>query len=263
MRIAVPVPTPSSFFGTAQSIVRGAFAIPVATYEAIQALPAFADVIRGFADPEGPLRQIDDAILAVASLRDISVALNRVSDMANAVDRLADMSVALDRLADMSAALDRLADMSRALDRLAELQDELETLGNMEASLATIAELEKPVASLARTTESLPELASAAESLPHLVDEVQEVKAVVGHIGDRIDELTPALHAIAKFGVGLESEIDDLGAALAPISTIASKLPGGRRKAREVAREQAAGRSATAAPTPRDPPGGRPRTPLG
>lgn len=228
MRIAVPVPTPSSVFGFAGGMFRSAVAVPVAAYEAFQALPALADLIRGLADPEGPLRQIDDAILAIAGLKDIALALNKISDM------------------------------TTALDRLAELQDELETLGNMQVSLATIAKLEAPVASLARTTESLPDLATAAESLPRLVDQVHEVKTVVGHIGDRIDELTPALHQIAAFGVGLESEIDDLGAALAPISTIASKLPGGRRKAREIAREQAAGRSATAAPTQK-----LPRTPLG
>ncbi|MDO9355954.1 MAG: hypothetical protein Q7T55_19810 [Solirubrobacteraceae bacterium] len=221
IRVSVPVASPSTVFGFAGSMVRSAVAIPVAAFEAFRALPDLADVIRGLSDPDGPLRQIDDAILAIAGLKDIALALNKISDMAV------------------------------ALDRLAELQDELETLGNMQASLATIALLEAPVRSLAKTTESLPDLAEAAEALPRLVDQVHSVQAVVSHIGDRIDELTPALHQIAEFGVGLESEIDDLGAALAPISTIASKLPGGRRKAREIAREQAAGRSATAAPTPR------------
>ncbi len=221
MRIAIPVPSPSSAIGFAGSIARSMAAIPVAAYEAFQALPALADLLAGITDPDGPLRQIDDAILAIAGLKDIALALNKISDMAV------------------------------ALDRLAELQDELEALGQMQQSLETIARLEAPVASLARTTESLPELATAAEALPRLVDEVQAVKGVVGHIGERIDELTPALHQIAEFGVGLESEIDDLGAALAPISTIASKLPGGRKKAREIAREQAAGLKATAAPTPR------------
>lgn len=223
MRIAVPVPSPASAFGFVGSIVRSSIAVPVAAYEAFQALPALADILRGLADPEGPLRQIDDAILAIAGLKDIALALNKISDM------------------------------TTALDRLAELQDELETLGNMQVSLATIAKLEAPVASLARTTEALPNLALAAESLPKLVDQVHAVETVVHHIGDRIDELTPALHQIAAFGAGLESEIDDLGAALAPISTIASKLPGGRRKAREIAREQALGLKATAGPTPRAP----------
>jgi hypothetical protein len=46
----------------------------------------------------------------------------------------------------------------------------------------------------------------------------------------RLDELTPKLDQIAAFGTDLGDDIDDLGEALAPISRIASRLPGSRRR---------------------------------
>lgn len=147
------------------------------------------------------------------------------------------MATSLERLADLQDELQALGEFDLHLERLADLQDELATLGRLEHALERIAEfgtpldnLTEPVADLAVAARSLPELAVAAQSLPELVTQVKLVEAIVERMDHRLDELTPKLDQIAAFGTDLGDDIDDLGEALAPISRIASRLPGSRRR---------------------------------
>jgi len=151
------------------------------------------------------------------------------------------IAVSLERLADLQDELEALSKLDFQLERLADLQDELATLGRLEDALQQIAlfgtpldNLTEPVADLAVAARSLPELAVAAQSLPELVTQVRLVEAIVERMDARLGDLTPKLDQIADFGVGLGSEIDDLGDALAPISRIASRLPGNRRRQKEL-----------------------------
>jgi methyl-accepting chemotaxis protein len=150
------------------------------------------------------------------------------------------IAVSLERLADLQDELEALSKLDFQLERLADLQDELSTLGRLEHALERIAEfgtpldnLTEPVADLAVAARSLPELSVAAQSLPELVTQVRLVESIVERMDARLGELTPKLDQIADFGMGLGSEIDDLGDALAPISRIASRLPGGRRRQKD------------------------------
>ena len=56
------------------------------------------------------------------------------------------------------------------------------------------------------------------------------MQEVVTHIDSRFDELTPILKEISDFGSTLEGEIDELGDSLAPISRLAGRLPGNRKR---------------------------------
>lgn len=163
-----------------------------------------------------------------------------VLGFAQAVPRLA---TSLERLADLQDELQALGEFDLHLERLADLQDELATLGRLEGALDRIAEfgtpldnLTEPVADLAVAARSLPELAVAAQSLPELVTQVKLVEQIVERMDHRLDELTPKLDQIAAFGTELGDDIDDLGDALAPISRIASRLPGGRRRRDEASK---------------------------
>lgn len=160
---------------------------------------------------------------------------------ARAVPRLAN---SLERLADLQDELAALGEFDLHLERLADLQDELATLGRLEGALDRIAEfgtpldnLTQPVADLAVAARSLPELAVAAQSLPELVTQVKLVEQIVERMDHRLDELTPKLDQIAAFGTDLGDDIDDLGDALAPISRLASRLPGSRRRRDEPPRK--------------------------
>lgn len=166
--------------------------------------------------------------------RDASELVRVLLGFARAVPRMAN---SLERLADLQDELQALGQFDLHLERLADLQDELATLGRLEGALERIAEfgtpldnLTQPVADLAVAARSLPELAVAAQSLPELVTQVKMVEAIVERMDHRLDELTPKLDQIAAFGTELGDDIDDLGDALAPISRIASRLPGGRRR---------------------------------
>ena len=187
--------------------------MPTAAVAAIQALPQLTEAALRLVDEDGPLRQLDDAILGLAELQRVVLAL------------------------------DKIVLLSTALEKLSELEDELRTLGTLEASLEQIAgfstvleAIAGPIQALAESTTSLPELAVAAESLPELVVQVRAVEGIVTHMDASLDGLTPTLNRIVAFGDNLEAEIDDLGDSLAPISRIASRLPGSKKRARE--REQ-------------------------
>jgi methyl-accepting chemotaxis protein len=141
------------------------------------------------------------------------------------------------QLPDVVRALDKIVLLESALDKLANLQDELENLGNLQDELAAIAgfrtileELVDPVHQLAASTGSMPELAVSARSLPQLTEQVRGVQGIVERIDARIDEVAPSLVQIAAFGSTLNSEIEELGDALGPLSRIAARMPGSGKK---------------------------------
>lgn len=207
------VPTPRSAIRRAGAMADFAFAVPAAAAVIVQALPQLTEAALRLVDEHGPLRQLDDAIIGLAELQRVVTAL------------------------------DKIVLLSTALEKLSELEDELHTLGQLEESLEKIAgfstvleEIAGPIKALAQSTASLPELAAATESLPELVVQVRAVEAIVAHMDTSLDGLTPTLNRIVAFGDNLGAEIDDLGDSLAPISRIASRLPGSKKRARE--REQ-------------------------
>ncbi len=141
------------------------------------------------------------------------------------------------QLPQVVVALDKIVLLEAALDKLANLQDELENLGNLQDELAAIAgfrtileDLVDPVQQLAASTGSMPELAVSARSLPKLTEQVSGVQEVVERIDARIDEVAPSLVQIAAFGSSLNSEIEELGDALGPLSRIAAHMPGSKKK---------------------------------
>ena len=145
----------------------------------------------------------------------------------------------LGQLPEVVVALDKIVLLEDALDKLANLQDELANLGNLQDELEAIAgfrsileALVDPVNQLAASTGSMPELAVSARSLPQLTEQVKGVQEIVDRIDARIDEVAPSLVQIAAFGSTLNSEIEELGDALGPLSRIAARMPGsgGRKK---------------------------------